>query len=56
MELNWAKQLEKKHGEQRGIKITLLKTARNMLKDNMDINMIIKYTGLSKKELEQIAM
>ena len=33
-----------------------LKTARNMLKDNMDINMIIKYTGLSKKELEQIAM
>ena len=33
-----------------------LKTARNMLKDNMDINMIIKYTGLSKKELEHIAM
>ncbi len=33
-----------------------LKTARNMLKDNMDINMIIKYTGLSKKELERIAL
>ena len=48
--------LGKAIGEQRGIKITLLKTARNMLKDNMDINMIIKYTGLSKKELEQIAM
>ena len=45
-----------KRGEKRGIRITLIKTARNMLKDNMDINMIIKYTGLSKKELERIAL
>ena len=45
-----------KRGEKRGIKITLIKTAKNMLKDNMDINMIIKYTGLSKKELERIAL
>ena len=45
-----------KRGEKRGIRITLIKTARNMLKDNLDINMIIKYTGLSKKELERIAL
>ena len=50
----------KAKGEKRGIKIgrktTLLETAKSMLKDNMDIRMIIKYTGLSKKELEQIAL
>ena len=49
-----------KRGEKRGIKIgrktTLLETAKSMLKDNMDIRMIIKYTGLSKKELERIAL
>ena len=50
----------KAKGEKSGIKIgrktTLLETAQSMLKDNMDINMIIKYTGLSKKDLEQITL
>ena len=30
------------------------KTAKNMLQDDMSINIIMKYTGLSKEEIENI--
>ena len=49
-----------KRGEKRGIKIgrktTLIETAQNMLKDKMDKQSIIKYTGLTLKELEKITV
>ena len=49
-----------KRGEARGIKIgrntTLIETAKNMLKDKMDKQSIIKYTGLTLKELEKITV
>ena len=54
----------KEEGEVKGLKIgqTIGKqegrkeTARNMLKDNIDKKIIIKYTGLSLKEIEKIAI
>lgn len=49
-----------KRGEKRGIKIgrktTLIETAQNMLKDKMDKQSIIKYTGLTLKDLEKITV
>ena len=32
----------------------LIETAKNMLQDDMSINIIMKYTGLSKEEIEEI--
>ena len=32
----------------------LIETAKNMLQDGMSINIIMKYTGLSKEEIENI--
>ena len=32
------------------------KMARNMLKENMDISLISKYTGLSKKQIKNIVL
>ena len=43
-------------GMKRGRKEMSLETARNMLKDNLDKKMIIKYTGLSLKEIEKMAI
>ena len=43
-------------GKQQGRKEMSLETARNMLKDNLDKKIIIKYTGLSLKEIEKIAI
>lgn len=40
------------NAEQRTIKDTKLKIAKNMLRDNLSINMISKHTGLSKEEIE----
>ena len=46
-------------GEERGRKEgkleTLTETARKMLKDNLNKNIIIKYTGLTEKEIDKIA-
>ena len=39
-----------KRGEKRGEKIGIIKTARNMFKENIDIDLIEKITGLSRKE------
>jgi len=33
-----------------------IEMARNMLKDNLDIETICKYTGLSKKEIKKIKL
>ena len=32
----------------------IIETAKNMLADNLDIDTIIKYTGLTKKEIEAL--
>ena len=32
----------------------VLETAKNMLKDNISIKSIMKYTGLTKKEIEKL--
>ncbi len=45
-------------GRQEGIQIGISRKEneiiRNMLKDNLDINLISKYTGLSKSEIELV--
>ena len=41
-------------GIKKGIKETRLETAKNMLKDNLDIDTIIKYTNLTKEEIEKL--
>ena len=40
--------------KQEGIKSRNIEIAKNMLKDNIDINTISKYTSLSKKEIEML--
>ena len=41
-------------GFEAGKKESILETARNMLKDNLDIEMICKYTGLSEEEINNL--
>lgn len=43
-----------KQGIKRGIKQDKIEIAKNMLNDNMDIDIISKYTGLSIKEIEKL--
>lgn len=43
-------------GEKRGRKAMSIETARGMLKDKLDKKLIIKYTGLTEKEIEAIAL
>ena len=40
--------------KQEGINSRNIEIAKNMLKDNIDINTISKYTSLSKKEIEKL--
>ena len=40
--------------EQKGIRNNKIDTAKNMIKDNLDINLISKYTGLTKEEIEKL--
>ena len=42
-------------GREEGKQETLVKTAKKMLKDNLNKNIIIKYTGLTEKEIDKIA-
>ena len=42
-------------GREEGKQEILVKTAKKMLKDNLNKNIIIKYTGLSEKEIDKIA-
>ena len=42
-------------GKAKGKRETLNETAKKMLKDNLNKNIIIKYTGLSEKEIDKIA-
>lgn len=48
------KQLGIKLGEQRGIKQNQINIAEKMLKDNLDVDIITKYTGISKKQISQL--
>ena len=41
-------------GIKQGIKEKAIETAKNMLKDNLSIDMISKYTGLDIKEIEKL--
>ena len=43
-----------KHGMEVGIHKEKVSIAKNMLMDNLPIDTIIKYTGLSKKEIEEL--
>ena len=38
-----------------GAQQTKIETAKNMLKDNLDIQTILKYTGLSMEEIKSLA-
>lgn len=51
---NSAERRGEKRGEQRGIKKQAMETAKSMLADNMDINLIMKYSGLSQQEIESL--
>ena len=41
-------------GLMKGEKAGIMKTAKKMLKDGLNINSIAKYTGLSKEEIENL--
>ena len=41
-------------GEKRGEKKAKIETAKNMLKDGLSIESISKYTGLKRKDIEQL--
>ena len=43
-------------GEKNGRKAMSIETAKGMLKDKLDKKLIIKYTGLTEKEIEAIAL
>ena len=45
---------ELEQAREKGKKESILETARNMLKDNLDIEMINKYTGLTKEEINNL--
>jgi len=42
-------------GIQQGSQQKAIETAKNMLKDNLDIQTILKYTGLSIEEIKSLA-
>ena len=48
------KKTERLNGEKSGEIKAKMETAKNMLRDKMDKKIIIKYTGLTLKELEKI--
>ena len=41
-------------GEKVGLEKGKIEIAKNMLKDGIDIEIIIKYTGLTKEEIEKL--
>ncbi len=43
-------------GEKRGRKAMSIETARGMLRDKFDKGLIIKYTGLTTKEIDAITL
>ena len=43
-----------KEGYEQGMSSRNIEIAKNMLKDNIDISIISKYTGLSKEEIEEL--
>ena len=48
-------QLGIKQGIQKGIQKSKTGMAKAMLKDKLDISFIVKYTGLTQQELQQLA-
>ncbi len=47
-------QLGLQEGLEKGLQQGLVETAKKMLADNLPIDLIIKYTGLSKEEIENL--
>ena len=52
--INDVKYYAKEEGKEAGKKEEKMETAKNMLADNIDISKIMKYTGLSKEEIEAL--
>ena len=48
------KRIEHELGVKEGITQGKLETARNMKSDSMPIDLIIKYTGLTREEIEKL--
>lgn len=46
--------LEKKNGEIKGAKEKSIEIAKEMLKERMSIDKIMKFTGLTKEEIEKL--
>ena len=44
----------KKEGKKEGLKEGQIVMARKMINDDFDISLIIKYTGISKEEIERL--
>ena len=55
-DLAYAKEEGKAEGEKAGIMKSKLETARNMLKDKLDIKTISKYTSLTPNEINSIKL
>ena len=53
-QINTSREAGIKEGRKSGIKENKIETAKNMLKDNLDLNTISKYTGLTIKEIEAL--
>ena len=51
---NLKMQYAREQGEENGRKDTKTEIAKKMLKDGLDIEIIIKYTGLTKEEIEKL--
>ncbi len=52
--LDWNEKSCFKAGEKEGAKNKSIEIAKNMLKKNLDINLIIELTGLTKEELKKL--
>ena len=48
------KKLDLKNGEKIGTQKSKIEIAKKMLKDKLDIEVIMNYTGLTKEEIEKL--
>ena len=59
-EAKWMKKLDERHAKEEGmvegIQKNKLKTAKNMLKDKLDIKLISRYTGLTEEEIKSLKL
>lgn len=55
-EMDWNSSMNnaKKEGEEEGERKEKIRTAKNLLKENVEVQIILKVTGLTKKEIEEL--